>query len=530
METKIKRGSEARQSLKRGIDELADTVRVTLGCKGRNIIIDEGTGTPHLTKDGVTVARAFQLMDPVENMGAQVIKEVANKVADEAGDGTTTVTVLTQAMVNEGIKLVELGLNPVLIKRGMKIACDDIVDSLKNSSTEIGEDISKLQYIASVSANNDEEIGNMIFEAIKSVDRDGVVTVEASKGTETYIDIVEGMQFSRGYLSPYFVTDNISQQCILEKPYILITDNAITALQDIGDILEKIASEGRAILLIAGSIEANTLNMLILNKMRGNLKVCAIKAPEYGELQKDTLEDIAILTGGNVCSKDLVEIKSLTLSDLGVADRVIINKNDTTIIGGDGSREEIEERAESLKELARNASSSYDKEKLNKRLAKLVGGVAVLYIGALTETEMLERKDRVDDALCAVKAALEEGYVEGGGIALLNTLTSKRDMSEEDESVRAGYNMVYKSITSPFCTILSNAGESGEALLKIRQTSHPREGYNPLKGEWCDMIEEGIIDPTKVVRVAIEYAVSAASSIFLSEGCLYIEKDKKEGE
>ena len=520
--------TEARDKLKKGVDILADAVKVTLGPKGRNVIIDKKFGAPTITKDGVSVAKEIELSDPVENMGAQLVKEVASKTADDAGDGTTTATVLTQSIFSHGIKNVAAGANPMDIKRGIDKAVSTVVESLKKQSKEI-KTSEEITQVASVSANNDQEIGKMIADAMDKVGRDGVITVEEAKGTETEVKIVEGMQFDRGYLSPYFVTNTEKMETELENPYILIYDKKISNMKELLPILEATAQTSKPLLIIAEDVEGEALATLVVNKIRGSLKIAAVKAPGFGDRRKAMLEDIAILTGGTLISEERgYKLENTTIDYLGTADKINIDKDNTTIVNGAGKRKDIEGRINQIKQQIENTTSDYDKEKLQERLAKLSGGVAILYIGAATEVEMKEKKDRVDDALHATRAAVQEGIIAGGGVAFIRTLPFLNKLSLDNADQNTGVTIVKSAIESPLRTIVSNSG--GEASVVVNEVISGKNdyGYNASNGKYVEMFKAGIIDPTKVVRLALENSSSIASLLLTTE-CVVAEEPEKEG-
>ncbi|MAE84808.1 MAG: chaperonin GroEL [Flammeovirgaceae bacterium] len=509
--------TDARDSLKRGVDVLANAVKVTLGPKGRNVILDKKFGAPTITKDGVSVAKEIELSEPIENMGAQLVKEVASKTADSAGDGTTTATVLTQAIFNHGIKNVAAGANPMDLKRGVDKAVAAVVANLKEQSKEISTS-EEIAQVATVSANNDSEIGNMIANAMDKVGKDGVITVEEAKGTETEVKTVEGMQFDRGYLSPYFVTNTEKMEAELENPFILIYDKKVSNMKELLPILEATAQTGRPLLIIAEDVEGEALATLVVNKIRGSLKIAAVKAPGFGDRRKAMLEDIAILTGGTVISEERgYKLENATLDYLGTAEKINIDKDNTTIVNGAGKAEEIEGRVNQIKQQIENTTSDYDKEKLQERLAKLSGGVAILYIGAATEVEMKEKKDRVDDALHATRAAVQEGIVAGGGVALIRALNAIDGMDLGNIDQNTGVKIVYNAIQAPLRTIVENAG--GEASVVVNAVKEGKDdyGYNAASDEYVNMFKAGIIDPTKVTRLALENAASIASLLLTTE-------------
>jgi len=518
--------TKARQQLKKGIDTLADAVKVTLGPKGRNVVIDKSFGAPQITKDGVTVAKEIELKHPVENMGAQMVKEVASKTADLAGDGTTTATVLAQAMVGAGMKYVVGGANPLDLKRGIDLGVKAVIEDLKNQSEIIGDDFDKIKQVGSISANNDNQIGSLIADAMKRVTKDGVITVEEAKGTETYVDEVIGMQFDRGYLSPYFVTDTENMVTEYENPLILIHDKKISNMQDILPLLEKAVGAGRPLLMIAEDVESQALGVLVVNKLRGQLKVVAVKAPGFGDRRKAMLEDIAILTGGTVISEEKgFKLENVELDHLGSAEKITIDKDNTTIVNGKGEQDMIDARINQIKQQIDSTTSDYDKEKLQERLAKLAGGVAVLYVGAATEVEMKEKKDRVDDALHATRAAVEEGIVAGGGVALVRAIEKIESLEGENEDQSIGIQIVKKALESPLRAIVENAGHEGSIVLQEVLNKKGSYGFNARTGVYEDLKDAGVIDPTKVTRVAIENAGSIAGMILTTE-CVISDKEE----
>ena len=520
----IKYNVEARNLLKEGVDALADAVKVTLGPKGRNVIIGKQFGAPHITKDGVTVAKEVELEDSFANMGAQMVREVASKTNDDAGDGTTTATVLAQAIIGVGIKNVTAGANPMDIKRGIDKAVATVVESLRAQSQEVGSDNSKIEQVATISANNDNNIGKLIAEAMAKVNNEGVITVEEAKGTDTYVDVVEGMQFDRGYISAYFITNTEKMQTELEKPYILITDKKISTMKEIMSVLEPVAQSGRALLIIAEDVDGEALSALVVNKLRGTLKIAACKAPGFGDRRKEMLEDIAALTGATVISTDKgMRLEDATLEALGCAEKVTMNKENTTIVDGCGDKEAIKARVEQIRASIEVSKSDYDREKLQERLAKLAGGVAVLYVGAATEVEMKEKKDRVDDALAATRAAVEEGIVPGGGVAYIRAIASLEGLKGENEDQTTGIQIVKRAIEEPLRQIVKNAGGEGSVVVNKVSEGKGAFGYNARDDRYEDMLDAGIIDPTKVSRVALENAASIAS-MFLTTECVLAEK------
>ena len=514
----IKFDIEARDGLKRGVDALANSVKVTLGPKGRNVIISKSFGGPQVTKDGVTVAKEIELENELENMGAQMVKEVASKTNDLAGDGTTTATVLAQAIVKEGLKNVASGANPMDLKRGIDKAVSCITEELNKQSKEVGNSSEKIQQVASISANNDSNVGNLIATAFEKVGKEGVITVEEAKGTDTYVDVVEGMQFDRGYLSPYFVTNADKMITELENPYILLFDKKISNLQEILPILEPVSQSGRSLLIIAEDVEGQALATLVVNKLRGGLKIAAVKAPGFGDRRKAMLEDISILTGGTVVSEERgFSLENADLSMLGTAETITIDKDNTTIVNGAGKASEIKARVNQIKAQIETTTSDYDKEKLQERLAKLAGGVAVLYVGAASEVEMKEKKDRVDDALHATRAAVEEGIVAGGGVALVRTKKKLAMLNPENSDEKTGIQIVEKAIEAPIRTIVENAGGEGSIVISKVLESKDSIGYDAKNEEYVDMLKAGIIDPKKVTRIALENAASVAGMILTTE-------------
>ena len=514
----IKFDIEARDGLKRGVDALANSVKVTLGPKGRNVIISKSFGGPQVTKDGVTVAKEIELENELENMGAQMVKEVASKTNDLAGDGTTTATVLAQAIVKEGLKNVASGANPMDLKRGIDKAVSCITEELNKQSKQVGNSSEKIQQVASISANNDSTVGNLIATAFEKVGKEGVITVEEAKGTDTYVDVVEGMQFDRGYLSPYFVTNADKMITDLENPYILLFDKKISNLQEILPILEPVSQSGRSLLIIAEDVEGQALATLVVNKLRGGLKIAAVKAPGFGDRRKAMLEDIAILTGGTVVSEERgFSLENADLTMLGTAETITIDKDNTTIVNGAGKASEIKARVNQIKAQIETTTSDYDKEKLQERLAKLAGGVAVLYVGAASEVEMKEKKDRVDDALHATRAAVEEGIVAGGGVALVRTKEKLAKLKPENTDEKTGIQIVEKAVEAPIRTIVENAGGEGSIVISKVLESKDTVGYDAKNEEYVDMLKAGIIDPKKVTRIALENAASVAGMILTTE-------------
>ena len=527
MAKKIQFDIEAREGLKKGVDALANAVKVTLGPKGRNVIIGKSFGGPQVTKDGVTVAKEIELEDALENMGAQMVKEVASKTNDLAGDGTTTATILAQSIVNEGLKNVTAGANPMDLKRGVDKAVSTIVDELNKSAKTVGNSSEKIQQIASISANNDSAIGDLITQAFEKVGKEGVITVEEAKGTDTYVDVVEGMQFDRGYLSPYFVTNSEKMEADLESPYILLYDKKISAMKDLLPILEPVAQSGKPLLVIAEDVDGEALATLVVNKLRGALKIAAVKAPGFGDRRKAMLEDIAILTGGTVISEERgFNIENTTIDMLGSAERVTIDKDNTTIVNGSGEKKEIEGRVGQIKSQIETTTSDYDKEKLQERLAKLAGGVAVLYVGAASEVEMKEKKDRVDDALHATRAAVEEGIVAGGGVALIRARKQLDKIKAINDDEFTGIQIISRALEAPLRTIVENAGGEGSVVVAKILDGKDGFGYDAKSDKYVDLFESGIIDPKKVTRVALENAASVAGMILTTECALVDIKEE----
>ena len=528
MAKEIKYNVEARDLLKEGVDALANAVKVTLGPKGRNVIIDKKFGAPQVTKDGVSVAKEVELEDPFANMGAQMVKEVAAKTNDDAGDGTTTATVLAQSLISVGLKNVTAGANPMDLKRGMDKAVAEVVASLRKQSQVVGNDFSKIEQVATISANNDNNIGKLIAEAMAKVNNEGVITVEEAKGTETHVEVVEGMQFDRGYISAYFMTDTEKMEAQLENPFILITDKKISTMKELMNVLEPVAKSGRALLIIAEDVDGEALSALVVNKLRGPLKIAACKAPGFGDRRKEMLEDIAILTGATVISTDKgMKIEDATLDVLGTAEKVTLTKESTTIVDGAGDKEAIKARVAQIRASIEISKSDYDREKLQERLAKLAGGVAVLYVGAATEVEMKEKKDRVDDALAATRAAVEEGIVPGGGVAYIRAVECLEELKGENEDQTTGIQIVKRAIEEPLRQIVANAGGEGSVVVNKVKEGSGNFGYNARDDRYEDMFEAGIIDPTKVSRVALENAASIAS-MFLTTECVLAEKKSEQ--
>ena len=524
MAKEIKFDIEARDLLKNGVDKLANAVKVTLGPKGRNVVIEKKIGAPQITKDGVTVAKEVELEDHFENTGAQLVKSVASKTGDDAGDGTTTATILTQAIVNEGLKNVTAGANPMDLKRGIDKAVKVVVDYIRESAEQVDDNYDKIEQVASVSANNDPEIGKLLADAMRKVSKDGVITIEESKSRETSIGIVEGMQFDRGYLSGYFVTDADKMEAVMENPYILIYDKKISNLKDFLPILQPAAESGRPLLVIAEDVDSEALTTLVVNRLRGGLKICAVKAPGFGDRRKAMLEDIAVLTGGLVISEEKgLKLEQATLEMMGTCDKVVVSKDNTTIVNGAGEKQNIADRVAQIKNEIANTTSSYDKEKLQERLAKLSGGVAVLYVGANSEVEMKEKKDRVDDALCATRAALEEGVVAGGSTTYIRALDALKGLKGDNADEQTGINIVERAIEEPLRQIVINAGGEGAVVVQKVREGKGDYGYNARTDAFEDMRKAGIIDPAKVARVALENAASIAG-MFLTTECLIVEK------
>ncbi len=527
MAKEIKFDIKAREELKKGVDALADAVKVTLGPKGRNVIIEKKFGAPHITKDGVSVAREVELEDPFQNMGAQLVKEVASKTGDDAGDGTTTATVLAQAIINVGLKNVAAGANPMDIKRGIDKAVATVVESIKAQSQEVGDDFKKIEDVARISANNDEKIGGLIAEAMKKVKKEGVITVDEAKGTETTVDVVEGMQFDRGYISPYFMTNTEKMECEMERPFILLYDKKISNFKDLLPVLEPVAQSGRPLLIIAEDVDSEALATLVVNRLRGSLKVCAVKAPGFGDRRKEMLEDIAILTGGVVISEEKgMKLDGATLDMLGTADKATVNKENTTLVDGAGDKEAIAARVAQIKAQIEQTKSDYDKEKLQERLAKLAGGVAVLHIGAPSEVEMKEKKDRVDDALSATRAAIAEGIVAGGGVAYIRATASLEGMKGDNEDETTGIHIIKRAIEEPLRQIVANAGAEGAVIVQKVKEGTDDYGYNARTGEFENLLAAGVIDPAKVTRVALENAASIAG-MFLTTECVIADKKEE---
>ena len=527
MAKEIKFNIEAREELKKGVDALANAVKVTLGPKGRNVIIEKKFGAPHITKDGVSVAKEVELEEAFQNMGAQLVKEVASKTGDDAGDGTTTATVLAQAIVNVGLKNVTAGANPMDLKRGIDKAVACVVENIKSQAQEVNDDMAKIESGARISANNDSEIGKLIAEAMEKVKREGVITVEEAKGTDTTVEIVEGMQFDRGYISPYFVTNTEKMECEMENPYILIFDKKISSLKEMLPVLEATAQSGRPLLIIAEDVDSEALATLVVNRLRGSLKICAVKAPGFGDRRKEMLEDIAVLTGGVVISEEKgLKLESTTIDMLGRAEKVTVDKENTTIVNGMGDKAAITARVAQIKAQIEKTTSDYDREKLQERLAKLAGGVAVLYIGAASEVEMKEKKDRVDDALSATRAAIAEGIVPGGGVAYIRAISSLNDLKGDNEDETTGIEIIKRAIEEPLRQIVANAGVEGAVVVQKVKDGKGDFGYNARTGEYENFFAAGVIDPAKVTRVALENAASIAG-MFLTTECVIADKKEE---
>mgnify|MGYP000165771154 FL=1 len=530
MAKEIKFNIEARDLMKKGVDELANAVKVTLGPKGRNVVIEKKFGAPHITKDGVSVAKEIELADPYANIGAQMVKEVASKTGDDAGDGTTTATILAQSIINVGLKNVTAGANPMELKRGIEKAVAAVVKHLEGQKEEVGNNFEKIRQVGRISANGDETIGNLIAEAMEKVGIEGVITVEEAKGTETEVKTVGGMQFDRGYISPYFVTDSEKMICEFENPYILLYDKKISSMKELLPVLEPVAQSGRALLIIAEDVESEALATLVVNRLRGSLKIAAVKAPGFGDRRKEMLEDIAILTGGVVASEDKgMKLENLTIDMLGRADKISIDKENTTIVKGAGKKEFIQERIEQIKKLIENSTSDYDKEKLKERLAKLSGGVAVLYVGAASEVEMKEKKDRVDDALRATRAAIEEGIIPGGGVAYIRAIDSLEGMKGDNADETTGIGIIKRAIEEPLREIVANAGKEGAVVVQKVREGKGDFGYNARTDVYENLHAAGVVDPAKVARVALENAASIAG-MFLTTECVIVEKKEDKPE
>jgi chaperonin GroEL len=528
MSKEIKFEIEAREKLKSGVDKLANAVKVTLGPKGRNVVIEKKFGAPQITKDGVTVAKEIDLKDAYENIGAQMVKEVASKTGDDAGDGTTTATVLAQSIITVGLKNVAAGANPMDLKRGIDKAVAKVVDSIASQAKTIGDDYAKIESVAKVAANNDETIGKLIAEAMQKVHKEGVITIEESKGTDTYVDVVEGMQFDRGYISPYFITDAEKMAAELENPYILIYDKKISTMKDLLPILEASAQTGRPLMIISEDIDGEALATLVVNRLRGSLKVCAVKAPGFGDRRKEMLEDIAILTGGTVITEEKgMKLEQATLDLLGQSEKITVDKEVTTIVNGAGASEGIAARVGQIKKQIETTTSDYDKEKLQERLAKLAGGVAVIYVGATSEVEMKEKKDRVDDALSATRAAVEEGIVPGGGVAYLRAIDALNSLKGENDDEQTGIEIIKRAIEEPLRQIVANAGKEGAVVVQKIREGKDDYGYNARSDVYQNLYEAGVIDPAKVTRVALENAASIAGMFLTTEAVIVEEKEEK---
>ncbi|MEA3447239.1 MAG: chaperonin GroEL [Bacteroidota bacterium] len=518
MAKEMKFNIDARDQLKKGVDTLADAVKVTLGPRGRNVVLDKKFGAPQITKDGVTVAKEIELEDPYLNMGAQMLKEVASKTNDDAGDGTTTGTVLAQSIVQEGLKNVTAGANPMELKRGIDNAVEAIVKHLKEQSQDVGDDNEKIEQVASVSANNDHEIGKLISEAMQKVKKEGVITVEEAKGTTTHVDLVEGMQFDRGYISPYFITDSDKMEAVLENPYILLTDKKISSMKDLMPILEPTAQDGKPLMIIAEDVEGEALATLVVNRLRGTIKVAAVKAPGFGDRRKEMLEDIAVLSGGTVISEDKgMKLDAATVDMLGRAEKVTMDKENTTIVNGEGDKEAIASRVSQIKKQIEASTSDYDKEKLQERLAKLAGGVAVVYVGAASEVEMKERKDRMEDALSATRAAVEEGIIPGGSVAYIRSLEALDKLKHENKDQETGIKIIRRALEEPLRIIANNAGVDGAVVAQKVKEGKDDFGYNARKETYENLLKTGVIDPTKVARIALENAASIAGMLLTTE-------------
>lgn len=527
MAKEISFNTDARDQLKKGVDELANAVKVTLGPKGRNVIIEKKYGAPHITKDGVTVAKEIELENSMENLGAQLVKEVASKTGDQAGDGTTTATVLAQSIVGVGLKNVTAGANPMDLKRGIDKAVAKVVESIKAQAHEVGTEYDKIEQVATISANNDAEIGKLIADAMRKVSKDGVITIEEAKGTDTDIKVVEGMQFDRGYISPYFVTNTETMEVEMEKPYILIYDKKISNLKELLPILEPAVQSGRPLLIIAEDVDSEALTTLVVNRLRAQLKICAVKAPGFGDRRKEMLEDIAVLTGGVVISEEKgIKLESATLDLLGTAEKITVNKDNTTIVNGAGQKENIAARVAQIKAQIANTTSDYDREKLQERLAKLSGGVAVLYVGAASEVEMKEKKDRVDDALSATRAAIEEGIVPGGGVAYIRAIDALETLKADNDDERTGIEIVKRAIEEPLRQIVANAGKEGAVIVQKVREGKDDFGYNARADKYENMFAAGVVDPAKVARVALENAASIAG-MFLTTECVIVDKKEE---
>ncbi|RLD65338.1 MAG: chaperonin GroEL [Bacteroidetes bacterium] len=528
MAKEIKYDIEARDLLRKGVDELANAVKVTLGPKGRNVVIDKSFGAPQITKDGVTVAKEIELSDPNKNMGAQMVKEVASKTNDDAGDGTTTATILAQSIVNVGMKNVTAGANPMDLKRGIDIAVKSVVKFIQEISSEVGDDNDKIKQVATISANNDNTIGELIAEAMGKVNKEGVITVEEAKGTDTTVEVVEGMQFDRGYISPYFITNTEKMEAVLETPYILLYDKKISTMKDLLPVLEPVAQSGRPLMIIAEDIDGEALATLVVNRLRGSLKIAAVKAPGFGDRRKEMLEDIAVLTGGMVISEEKgMKLEGATLEMLGECEKMVIDKDTTTVVNGNGEADDIKSRVNQIKAQIEITTSDYDREKLQERLAKLAGGVAVLYVGAASEVEMKEKKDRVEDALSATRAAVEEGIVPGGGVAFIRAIKSLEDLKGENEDETLGIRIIKRAIEEPLRQIVANGGGEGSVVVQRVREGKDDFGYNARTEVYENLLATGVIDPTKVTRVALENAASIAGMLLTTE-CIITEEKSDE--
>ncbi|MEL7585928.1 MAG: chaperonin GroEL [Prolixibacteraceae bacterium] len=528
MAKEIKFNIEARDLLKKGVDKLADAVKITLGPKGRNVVIEKKFGAPLITKDGVTVAKEIELANAYENIGAQMVKEVASKTGDDAGDGTTTATVLAQSIISVGLKNVTAGANPMDLKRGIDKAVAKVVESIKSQSHNIGDDFNKIKQVAKVSANGDEEIGSLIAEAMEKVNKEGVITVEEAKGTETYVDVVEGMQFDRGYISPYFVTNTEKMAAEMDHPFILIYDKKISTMKDLLPILEQAAQSGRPLMIVSEDVDGEALATLVVNRLRGSLKVCAVKAPGFGDRRKEMLEDLAVLTGGTVITEEKgMKLEDATMEMLGQCEKVTVDKENTTVVAGSGDPEAIKARVAMIKRQIESTTSDYDREKLQERLAKLAGGVAVLYVGAASEVEMKEKKARVDDALSATRAAVEEGIIPGGGVAYIRAISVLEGLTGENEDETTGIEIVKRAIEEPLRQIVFNAGREGAVVVQKVREGKGDFGYNARTDDYQNLQETGVIDPAKVARVALENAASIAGMLLTTECVLVEEKDEK---
>ncbi len=519
--------TEAREELRNGVDQLANAVKVTLGPKGRNVVIEKKFGAPHITKDGVTVAKEIELENPQENLGAQLVKEVASKTGDQAGDGTTTATVLAQAIIGVGLKNVTAGANPMDLKRGIDKAVATVVESIKSQSELVGDNYDKIEQVATISANNDAAIGKLIADAMRKVSKDGVITIEEAKGTDTTIEVVEGMQFDRGYISPYFVTNTETMEVEMDKPYILLHDKKISNLKELLPVLEPAVQSGRPLLIIAEDVDSEALTTLVVNRLRAQLKICAVKAPGFGDRRKEMLEDIAILTGGTVISEEKgIKLEAATIDMLGTAEKITVNKDNTIIVNGAGAKENIAARVQQIKAQIVNTKSQYDKENLQERLAKLSGGVAVLYVGAASEVEMKEKKDRVDDALSATRAAIEEGIVPGGGVAYIRSLDALEALRGENDDEQTGIDIIRRAIEEPLRQIVFNAGKEGAVVVQKVREGAADFGYNARADRYENLLAAGVVDPAKVTRVALENAASIAG-MFLTTECVIVDKKEE---